>query len=188
VHHDGDPLPLPALEHPQDRVARQGADQHVGRGVGVEVRARVSSLAEEAFADQALVDAGWLAPVADGVDDGMASMLGMGGPVALGALRLGRLAAGETVLVHAAAGGIGHLAVKLAKLHGAGTVIATASSRAKLDLARSLGADVAVDYTDPEWPQRVRRPCRAAWTSSSTPWPGRCWSATSTCSHRWAGW
>ena len=86
----------------------------------------------------------------------MASMLSMGGPVALGALRLGRLAAGETVLVHAAAGGIGHLAVQLAKLHGAGTVIATASSPAKLDFARGLGADVAVDYTDPKWPERVR--------------------------------
>jgi len=82
--------------------------------------------------------------------------LAMGGPVALGALRLGRLAAGETVLVHAAAGGIGHLAVQLAKLHGAGTVIATASTPAKLDFARGLGADVAVDYTDPDWPEHVR--------------------------------
>jgi NADPH:quinone reductase len=117
---------------------------------------RVASLAEDAFADEVVADAAWLAPVPDGVDDGMASMLPMGGPVALGALRLARLAAGETVLVHAAAGGVGHLAVQLAKLHGAGTVIATASSAAKLDFVRGLGADVAVDYTDPDWPARVR--------------------------------
>lgn len=131
----------------------------VATGDGVDpglVGRRVASLAEEAFADEALADAAWLAPVPGGVDDGMASMLAMGGPVALGAFRLGRLAAGEAVLVHAAAGGIGHLAVQLAKLQGAGTVIATASSPAKLDFARSLGADVAVDHTDPEWPHRVR--------------------------------
>jgi NADPH2:quinone reductase len=117
---------------------------------------RVASLVEDAFADEAVADTAWLAPVPDDVDDAMASMLPMGGPVALGALRLGRLAAGETVLVHAAAGGIGHLAVQLARLHGAGTVVATASSAAKLDFVRGLGADVAVDYTDPDWPERVR--------------------------------
>lgn len=131
----------------------------VATGDGVDpglVGTRVTSLAEEAFADEALVDAAWLVPVPDGVDDGMASMLPMGGPVALGALRIGRLAAGETVLVNAAAGGIGHLAVQLAKLHGAGTVVAAASSAAKLDFARSLGADLAVDHTDPDWPERVR--------------------------------
>jgi NADPH:quinone reductase len=117
---------------------------------------RVAALAEDAFADQVLADASWLATVPGGVDDGMASMLPMGGPVALGVLRTGRLAPGETVLIHAAAGGIGHLAVQLAKLHGAGTVIGTAGSAAKLDFVRELGADVAVDYSDPEWPARVR--------------------------------
>jgi NADPH2:quinone reductase len=131
----------------------------VATGDGVDaglVGKRVASLVEDAFADEVLADAAWLAPVPGGVDDGMASMLPMGGPVARGALRIGRLAAGETVLVHAAAGGIGHLAVQLAKLHGAGTVVATASSAAKLDFVRGLGADVAVDYTDPNWPDRVR--------------------------------
>jgi NADPH2:quinone reductase len=131
----------------------------VATGDGVDaglVGKRVASLVEDAFADEVLADAAWLAPVPGGVEDGMASMLPMGGPVARGALRLGRLAAGETVLVHAAAGGIGHLAVQLAKLHGAGTVVATASSAAKLDFVRGLGADVAVDYTDPNWPDRVR--------------------------------
>jgi NADPH2:quinone reductase len=128
-----------------------------GDGVDADLAGRrVASLVEDAFAEHVLADAAWLAPVPDGVDDGMASMLPMGGPVALGALRTGRLAAGETVLIHAAAGGIGHLAVQLAKLRGAGTVVATAGSPAKLDFVRGLGADVAVDYTDPNWPERVR--------------------------------
>jgi NADPH2:quinone reductase len=52
---------------------------------------------------------------------------------------------GESVVVHAAAGGVGTLAVQLAKKWGAGRVIATASSEDKRELALSLGADVAVD-------------------------------------------
>jgi NADPH2:quinone reductase len=56
---------------------------------------------------------------------------------------------GESVVVHAAAGGVGTLSVQLAKLWGAGRVIATASSEEKRQLALSLGADAAVDYDDP---------------------------------------
>ncbi len=54
------------------------------------------------------------------------------------------LQAGESVVVHAAAGGVGNLAVQLAKQAGAGRVIATASTQDKLDLAIGLGADVGV--------------------------------------------
>ncbi|MCC5575856.1 zinc-binding dehydrogenase [Microtetraspora sp. AC03309] len=133
-----------------------GTIDAVGPGVGPElVGRRVATLAEDAFADQVLADAEWLAPVPDGIDDATASMLPMGAPVALGALRTARLSPGETVLVHAATGGIGHLAVQLAKIAGA-TVIATAGSPAKLDFARALGADAAVDYSAADWPERVR--------------------------------
>jgi NADPH:quinone reductase-like Zn-dependent oxidoreductase len=117
---------------------------------------RVAALAEDAFADYVLADADWLAHVPGGMEPGAASMLPMGAPVALRVLRTGYLAPGETVLIHAAAGGIGHLAVQLARLLGAGTVIATAGSPAKLDFARECGADVAVDYTDDDWPDQVR--------------------------------
>jgi NADPH2:quinone reductase len=55
------------------------------------------------------------------------------------------LADGESVVVHAAAGGVGTIAVQLAKHFGAGRVIATASTPEKRDLAVRLGADVAVD-------------------------------------------
>jgi NADPH2:quinone reductase len=63
----------------------------------------------------------------------------------LGLHERGGLQAGETVLVHAAAGGVGSAAVQLAAAAGA-RVIATAGSPAKLELARELGADVAIDY------------------------------------------
>jgi NADPH2:quinone reductase len=68
----------------------------------------------------------------------------------------GALQPGESVLVHAAAGGVGTLAIQMAKLLGAGTVIATASSSEKLDLAKSLGADVLIDYTKDGWVEKVR--------------------------------
>ncbi|HEX4016052.1 MAG TPA: NADPH:quinone oxidoreductase family protein [Frankiaceae bacterium] len=63
----------------------------------------------------------------------------------LGLHERGGLKAGETVLIHAAAGGVGSAAVQLAKAAGA-RVIATAGSPAKLDYVRGLGADVAIDY------------------------------------------
>jgi NADPH2:quinone reductase len=63
----------------------------------------------------------------------------------LGLHERGQLQAGETVLIHAAAGGVGSAAVQLAKAAGA-RVIATAGSPAKLDFVRELGADVTIDY------------------------------------------
>jgi NADPH2:quinone reductase len=118
---------------------------------------RVAALVDpDAFADFALADAAWLAPVPAGLDRGPASLLSVAGPVALRLLRTGRLAKGETVLIHSGAGNIGALTIQLAKLLGAGTVIATASTKEKLDHARELGADVGIDYTADDWPDQVR--------------------------------
>ncbi len=63
----------------------------------------------------------------------------------LGLHERGRLQAGETVLVHAAAGGVGSAAVQLAVAAGA-RVVATAGGTEKLEVARSLGAEVTIDY------------------------------------------
>ena len=97
----------------------------------------------------------WLVSVPAELDAGPASMLPLAGPVALGTLRTGRLGPGETVLITAGAGAIGHLAVQLAKLQGAGTVIATAGP-AKLGYLKELGADAAIDHTQPGWADQVR--------------------------------
>ena len=69
----------------------------------------------------------------------------------------GQLAPGETVAVEAAAGGVGSFAVQLAKLFGASKVIGLAGDDTKCRRARQLGADEAIDYTDPNWPRAVRR-------------------------------
>ena len=62
---------------------------------------------------------------------------------------------GKTVLVTAAGGGVGSLLVQLAKRAGATSVVGAAGSAAKLALARELGADLAVDYTQPDWPRQL---------------------------------
>lgn len=67
----------------------------------------------------------------------------------------GPLRPGCSVLVEGAAGGVGSLAIQLAKLYGAGTVVAAASSQEKRDFAMALGADAAVDYTQPGWADQV---------------------------------
>jgi NADPH:quinone reductase len=67
----------------------------------------------------------------------------------------GRVRPGESVLVHAAAGGVGSIAVQLARVHGAATVLATAGSQDKRQLAKELGADVVLDGASPDWPGEV---------------------------------
>jgi NADPH2:quinone reductase len=67
----------------------------------------------------------------------------------------GHINSGETVLIHAAAGGVGTLAVQLSKIFGAGNVIATAGSSEKLKLAHSLGADAVINYTEENWHEQV---------------------------------
>ncbi|KAI9846623.1 MAG: hypothetical protein M1838_001222 [Thelocarpon superellum] len=63
---------------------------------------------------------------------------------------------GEYVLVHAAAGGVGLAAVQIARALGA-IVIATASTQHKLDVAKAHGATHVVNYTNPQWPEDVRK-------------------------------
>ena len=101
------------------------------------------------YSEQALVHPAMTFPVPDGVSDGQALSLMVQGLTAWHLLRTStHLQQGESVVVHAAAGGVGTLAVQLAKAWGAGTVIGVASSPDKRELAASLGADVTVDAAE----------------------------------------
>ena len=98
------------------------------------------------YAEKALVHPATTFPLPDAVSDGQALALMVQGLTAWHLLRTStHLAPGESVVVHAAAGGVGTLAVQLAKAWGAGTVIGVASSPEKRQLAADLGADVTVD-------------------------------------------
>lgn len=77
------------------------------------------------------------------------------GVTALAVWELADVKPGEVVLVTAAAGGIGGLLVRLAKAAGA-TVVGLAGGEAKTRLVLESGADHAVDYKEPGWPERVR--------------------------------
>lgn len=107
------------------------------------------------YAEYVLIDAGFVAPLPDALSFEDATALMVQG---LTALYLTKQAPpnGKTVLVSAAAGGVGTLLVQLAKRAGAKTVIAAASAPQKLDFARSLGADAGVNYTQAHWVEQAR--------------------------------
>ena len=97
------------------------------------------------YAEKALAHPSTTYPLPDGVDDVAALAMLVQGATAWHLLRTSaHLVPGESVVVHAAAGGVGTLAVQLAKAWGAGRVIATASTDDKRALALELGADVAI--------------------------------------------
>lgn len=103
------------------------------------------------YADHALLQEAMASPVPDGAGPVDAVALVRSGLVALGALEAARAEPGEAVLVTAAASGVGHLAVQLARARGAGRVVGAVSDAAKADFVRSLGADACVRYGDDSW-------------------------------------
>lgn len=108
------------------------------------------------YAEYAVAPATIVFPLPDNLAFPEATALFVQGLTAYGLLReSGHLQEGESVLVHAAAGGVGSLAVQLAKLMGASIVIGTASTPEKLDLVRQLGADAAINYTAGDWIEQV---------------------------------
>ncbi|MFF9525660.1 zinc-binding alcohol dehydrogenase family protein [Streptomyces achromogenes] len=107
------------------------------------------------YADFAVVREAMASPVPEGAGFVTAIALVRSGLVAYGALEAARLAPGESVLVTAAASGVGHLAVQLARARGAGRVVGAVSSAAKADFVRSLGVDDCVRYDDDGWGEPV---------------------------------
>ncbi|WP_431800615.1 quinone oxidoreductase family protein [Halobacillus andaensis] len=108
------------------------------------------------YSEYVTAPANSLIRIPEGLDDESAVALPLQGLTAYHLLTtMGKLEKGETVLVHAAAGGVGTLAVQLAKHFGAGSVIATASTEEKLSLAKELGADHLVNYTNTNWREAV---------------------------------
>ncbi|WP_332686993.1 quinone oxidoreductase family protein [Bosea sp. (in: a-proteobacteria)] len=115
----------------------------------------IGSTSGGGYAEYVVASQEIVAPLPDAVSFAEATALLVQGLTALHLLRQNP-PAGKTVLVNAAAGGVGSLLMQLARRSGAARVIAAASSAEKLELARRLGADAGVDYTQADWPERVR--------------------------------
>jgi NADPH:quinone reductase len=135
-----------------------GAGEVLRAGEGVDpawVGRRVVARASRGYAEQVVAGVDEVVPVPDGLPAETAAALLHDGVTALDLYRLGAPEKGEWVLVTSAAGGAGSLLVQLAVDAGA-RVVAAASGDAKLALARDLGAEVTVNYTEPGWTGRVR--------------------------------
>ncbi|MEU7057716.1 zinc-binding dehydrogenase [Streptomyces sp. NPDC046197] len=103
------------------------------------------------YADFAPLHEAMASPVPDGASAVDAVALVRSGLVALGALHAARPEPGEAALVTAAASGVGHLAVQLARARGASRVVGAVSDAAKADFVRGLGADETAVYGDDSW-------------------------------------
>ena len=104
------------------------------------------------YAEYATAKAALTMPIPDELGFGESTALLVQGLTALGLLNGTK--AGDSILIHAAAGGVGTLLVQLAKHKGL-KVIGTASSEAKLQTVASLGADYAINYSEDDWTDEV---------------------------------
>jgi NADPH:quinone reductase-like Zn-dependent oxidoreductase len=159
--HRSGPFPLPELPTiPGREVA--GTVDALGEGTSADwLGRRVTvhlGMAPGGYAELAVADAATLQPVPDALTAPQAvAMIGTGRTV-MGVLRnaeFGPESTENTVLVLSAAGGMGALLTQYAKHHGA-RVIGAAGGPVKTATVRELGADLAVDYTLPDWADRIR--------------------------------
>jgi NADPH2:quinone reductase len=141
------PLPTPFV------AGVEGAGQVVAVGSGVTDLAEgqhVSWLSggQGSYAEYVAVDAGKAVPVPDGISDELAAAVLMQGVTAQYlATDAYRVREGDTVLVHAAAGGVGLLLTQIVRLRG-GRVIGTVSTPEKAEVARTAGADEVITYDE----------------------------------------
>jgi NADPH2:quinone reductase len=142
-------------------LAVAGSVVAAGPGTSVPVGRRVVALMKKgAYAQRAVADEALCAVVDD--DASEEQVVALAGFAAQGACAHLLLQAsttlrpGESVLVHGAAGGVGGLAVQIAKALGAGLIIGTASTAERREFVKTLGADAAISYDETGWTEQVR--------------------------------
>jgi NADPH2:quinone reductase len=131
----------------------------VGPGVRADLEGKpvVALMKKGAYAEFTVADEALCAAVTDDAD--AVALAGLAAQAVCAHLLLQActtLRAGESLLVHGAAGGVGGLAVQIAKALGAGPVIGTASTPDRRQFVLELGADAAIDYDAPDWTTQVR--------------------------------
>jgi NADPH:quinone reductase len=127
-----------------------------GPAIGTPVLALAGANGTGGYAQFAVSYAATAVPIPPGLDLKVAAVLLVAGTTAnLLLTRTTCLAAGESILVPAATGGVGSYAVQIARKLGAGKVIAAVGSEAKRAIAIAKGAHHAVNYTASDWPEQV---------------------------------
>ncbi len=131
-----------------------GTVEELGEDVtNLEVGQRVlATTSSGGYAEFATAKANGVIPIPDALGFSEANALLVQGLTALGLLDDAK--SGQSILIHAAAGGVGSLLVQLAKDKGL-KVIGTASSQEKLDFVESLGGDVMINYSNDDWTEKV---------------------------------
>ncbi len=118
---------------------------------------KVFGAAQGAYSQVVCTPEDLMKPLPDGWDLFSAAGLYSTMPTSYGALvTRAKIKAGDWVLVHAAAGGVGLAAVQIAKAFGA-KVIATAGTAQKLEVAKAFGADYGINYREENWPDQVKK-------------------------------
>jgi NADPH2:quinone reductase len=135
-----------------------GVIEAVGPGVeGLAVGQRVAYAGGQmgSYAEERIMNAGVLVPMPDGIDDETAAAMMLKGMTAhMLLVKCYPVSAGDTILVHAAAGGVGTILCQWAKHLGA-TVIGTVGSDAKAEIAKAHGCDHAINYSAENFAERV---------------------------------
>lgn len=132
-----------------------GIVEEVGEGVEhLKVGDKAVSMSRGGcYAEYVKADAKTTYAIPNELNSSKATALLVQGLTALGLLE--SLKEGQSILIHAAAGGVGTLLVQLAKAKGAGKILGTSSSEEKLAKAKELGLDVGINYTQDDWTQQV---------------------------------
>jgi NADPH:quinone reductase len=151
------PLPLTMGFEASGIVADVGSEV-----TNLRVGDRITSIVSSGgYAEYATADASMAIPIPHGVTFAEANAITIQGLSAYTLLRFAaRPQPDDSVLIQAAAGGVGLFLVQLAKSMGVKNVIALASSKEKLDLVKSLGADFPINYTEQNWVAQVEQATR----------------------------
>ena len=148
-----DPGPLPAV------AGKEGAGRVERLGPGVQGIGEGDRVAfydgRGSYAEWVVLPAERLLPLPDGLDLGLGAALPLQGMTAHYLTQTIRpLGKGDTILVHAAAGGVGHLAVQMAR-HAGATVFGTCGAAVKAERLRALGVDHVIRYDEEDFVERV---------------------------------
>jgi NADPH2:quinone reductase len=158
IRRRGEYYPVPTVLPCITSAEAAGTVEAVGPGVDRSlVGSRVFGFAEGAGAEFSIAPAQAVFPVPKDLDPVTGVALFVQGLTAALMLKIsGPLRPGQSVFVEGAAGGVGSLAVQLARIYGAGTIIGGASTPEKRKLVLELGADHAIEYRRPGWTDKVR--------------------------------